>query len=216
MRVNEYVAAYNERIQLPFDNSLNIELIGAYKNVRLKPRFIEDGGFLEGRYYWPLRYYVGGRNFLSGYPLFHRLGDQIALRPVSATDFRFSSALAVALSTSTFPSSTPSYLPKPGWWAISRALRDIDFWKGDRWKSQPNMDQFLTDVGGELRLQLFTFYRIPMFAYFQVARPLPVVAGEAALDHQIAQWQLRGMRPDRAGLLPQPDREGLRRRPRRD
>ena len=33
-------------------------------------------------------------------------------------------------------------------------------------------DKFLTNVGGELRLQLFTFYRIPMFAYFQVAHPL--------------------------------------------
>ena len=77
MRVNEYVAAYNERIQLPFDNSLNIELIGAYKNVRLKPRFIEDGGFLEGRYYWPLRYYVGGRNFLSGYPYFTDWGTKL-------------------------------------------------------------------------------------------------------------------------------------------
>ncbi|MYA24608.1 MAG: hypothetical protein F4Z30_18330 [Gemmatimonadetes bacterium] len=28
-------------------------------------------------------------------------------------------------------------------------------------------------MGGEVRLQLFTFYRIPMLAYFQVARPLP-------------------------------------------
>ena len=31
---------------------------------------------------------------------------------------------------------------------------------------------FLTDVGGQVRLHLFTFYRIPMSAYFQVARPL--------------------------------------------
>ena len=77
LRVNEYVAAYNERIGLPFDNSLNIELIGAYKNIRLKPRFIEDGGFLEGRYYWPLRYYIGGRNFLSGYPYFTDSGSKL-------------------------------------------------------------------------------------------------------------------------------------------
>ena len=39
---------------------------------------------------------------------------------------------------------------------------DVDF----------NTDSFLTDVGGELRLQLFTFYRTPMFAFFQVAHPL--------------------------------------------
>ena len=31
---------------------------------------------------------------------------------------------------------------------------------------------FIRDVGVELRMQLFTFYRIPMYAFFQVARPL--------------------------------------------
>ena len=33
-------------------------------------------------------------------------------------------------------------------------------------------EDFLTDVGGELRLHMFTFYRIPMSAFFQFARPL--------------------------------------------
>ena len=122
MRVNEYIAAYNERIKLPFDNSLNIELIGAYKNVRLKPRFVEDGGFFEGRFYWPLRYYIGGRNFLSGYPYFTDSGTKLLYARVGY-GFRFSSASAAALSISTFPSSTPSCSPKPGWWATSRALR---------------------------------------------------------------------------------------------
>ena len=41
-------------------------------------------------------------------------------------------------------------------------FKDVDF----------NTDKFLTNVGGELRLQLFTFYRIPMTAFFQVAHPL--------------------------------------------
>ena len=31
---------------------------------------------------------------------------------------------------------------------------------------------FLSDVGAEVRMQLFTFYRIPMRAFFQVAHPL--------------------------------------------
>jgi hypothetical protein len=35
-----------------------------------------------------------------------------------------------------------------------------------------NTKSLLTDVGGELRLQLFTFYRIPLLAYFQAVRPL--------------------------------------------
>ena len=57
---------------------LNIELIGAYKNIRLKPRFIEDGGFLGG----PLLLgrcatISAGRNFLSGYPYFTDWGTKL-------------------------------------------------------------------------------------------------------------------------------------------
>ena len=35
---------------------------------------------------------------------------------------------------------------------------------------EPN--DFLSDVGGELRLEVFTSYRIPMRVFFQVAHPL--------------------------------------------
>ena len=40
-----------------------------------------------------------------------------------------------------------------------------------RWGNLGTKD-FLSDVGGELRMQVFSFYRIPMTAFFQVARPL--------------------------------------------
>lgn len=172
MRVNEYVAAYNERIQLPFDNSLNIELIGAYKNVRLKPRFIEDGGFLEGRYYWPLRYYIGGRNFLSGYPYFTDWGTKLLYARVGY-GFPILKRISSRFINFNFSKLYAELFAEAGVVGNFSRFEDIDFWQGKRWRSRPNMDQFLTDVGGELRLQLFTFYRIPMFAYFQVARPLP-------------------------------------------
>ena len=81
MRVNEYIAAYNERIKLPFDNSLNIELIGAYKNVRLKPRFTEDGGFFRGPLLLASALLYRRAQLPQWLPLFHRLGYQIALRP---------------------------------------------------------------------------------------------------------------------------------------
>ena len=171
MRVNEYIAAYNERIQLPFDNSLNIELIGAYKNVRLKPRFVEDGGFLEGRYYWPLRYYIGGRNFLSGYPYFTAWGTKLLYARVGY-GFPILKRISSRFINFNFSKLYAELFAEAGVVGNFSRFEDIDFWSGERWRSLPNTDNFLTDVGGELRLQLFTFYRIPMFAYFQVAHPL--------------------------------------------
>ena len=171
MRVNEYVAAYNERIRLPFDNSLNIELIGAYKNIRLKPRFIEDGGFFEGRFYWPLRYYIGGRNFLSGYPYFTDSGTKLLYARVGY-GFPILKRISSRFINFNFSKLYAELFAEAGLVGNFSRFEDIDFWSGERWRSRPNTDKFLTDVGGELRLQLFTFYRIPMFAYFQVAHPL--------------------------------------------
>ena len=171
MRVNEYIAAYNERIKLPFANSLNIELIGAYKNVRLKPRFVEDGGFFEGRYYWPLRYYIGGRNFLSGYPYFTDSGTKLLYARVGY-GFPILKRISSRFINFNFSKLYAELFAEAGAVGNFSRFEDIDFWSGKRWRSLPNTDKFLTNVGGELRLQLFTFYRIPMFAYFQVAHPL--------------------------------------------
>ena len=171
MRVNEYIAAYNERIKLPFANSLNIELIGAYKNVRLKPRFVEDGGFFEGRFYWPLRYYIGGRNFLSGYPYFTDSGTKLLYARVGY-GFPILKRISSRFINFNFSKLYAELFAEAGVVGNFSRFEDIDFWSGERWRSLPNTDKFLTDVGGELRLQLFTFYRIPMFAYFQVAHPL--------------------------------------------
>ena len=171
MRVNEYIAAYNERIKLPFDNSLNIELIGAYKNVRLKPRFIEDGGFFEGRFYWPLRYYIGGRNFLSGYPYFTDSGTKL-LYARAGYGFPIFKRISSRFINFNFSKLYAELFAEAGVVGNFSRFEDIDFWAGERWRSRPNTDKFLTNVGGELRLQLFTFYRIPMFAYLQVAHPL--------------------------------------------
>lgn len=189
MRVNEYIAAYNERIRLPFANSLNIELIGAYKNVRLKPRFIEDGGFLEGRYYWPLRYYIGGRNFLSGYPYFTDWGTKLLYARVGY-GFPILKRISSRFINFNFSKLYAELFAEAGVVGNFSRFEDIDFWSGERWRSLPNTDKFLTDVGGELRLQLFTFYRIPMFAYFQVAHPLNrerVSSGED--DPLIDKWR---------------------------
>ena len=186
LRVNEYVAAYNERIGLPFNNSLNIELIGAYKNIRLKPRYTEEGGLFEGRFYWPLRYYIGGRNFLSGYPYFTASGTKLLYARIGY-GFPILERISSRFINFSFSKLYAELFAEAGVVGNFSRFEDVDFWSGKRWRSRPNTDKFLTDVGGELRLQLFTFYRIPMFAYLQVAHPLnrdrvPRDPGDAPID----------------------------------
>ena len=161
LRVNEYVAAYTERLGLPFDNSLNISLIGAYRNIQLKPRFSEDGGFFEGRFYWPLRYYIGGRNFLSGYPYFTDSGSKLFYARIGY-GFPIFKRLSSRFLNFNISKLYAELFAEAGAVGNFARFKDIDF----------NTDKFLTDVGGELTLQLFTFYRIPIFASFQVAHPL--------------------------------------------
>jgi dipeptidyl aminopeptidase/acylaminoacyl peptidase len=160
-RVNEYVAAYSERIGLPFNNVLSIEAVGAYRNIVLKPRFIEDGGFFEGRFYWPLRFYLGGRNFLSGYPYFTDSGSKLVYGRVGYS-FPVFKRLSSRFLNFNFSKVYAEIFAEAGAVGNFREFNDVDF----------NTDKFLTDVGGEVRLHLFTFYRIPMTAFFQMAHPL--------------------------------------------
>ncbi len=160
-RVNEYVGAYNERIPLPFDNVLSLEAVAAYRNIVLKPSFVEDGGFFEGRFYWPLRYYIGGQNFLSGYPYFTRSGSKLVYGKVSY-GFPVFKRLNLRFLNFSFSKLYAEVFAEAGAVGNFRDLSEVKF----------NKDKFLTDVGGELRMQLFTFYRIPMVAYFQAAHPL--------------------------------------------
>ncbi|MBI2502718.1 MAG: PD40 domain-containing protein [Candidatus Latescibacteria bacterium] len=160
-RVNEYVGAYVEYLGLPFDNALSLELIGAYRNLRLKPSFNPEGGFFEGRYYWPLRYYLGGHNFLSGYPYFVSSGTKLVYGRLGYA-FPLSRRLSTQFFNFTFAKCYAELFAEAG--AVG------NFSKA-HWGDLSAKD-FLSDVGGELRMQVFTFYRIPMTAFFQVARPL--------------------------------------------
>ena len=160
-RVNEYVGSYNERIGLPFDNVLSFQVIGAYRNVVLKPSFIEDGGFFEGRFYWPLRYYIGGQNFLSGYPYFTDSGSKLFYSRIGYS-FPVLSRINKRFLNFNFSKMRAEIFAEAGAVGNFSSFDEVDM----------NTESFLTDVGGELRLQLFTFYRIPLLAYFQAVRPL--------------------------------------------
>ncbi len=160
-RVNEYVGYYGEHIGLPFDNTLSLEILGAYRNIVLKPRFDPQGGLFEGRFYWPLRYYLGGRDFLSGYPYFTVWGSKMLYTRIG---YKF--PLIQRLNTRFFNFS------------FSKLYGEIFAEAGAVGNSGGfdigalGTDDFLSDVGAELRVQLFTFYRVPMHAFFQVAHPL--------------------------------------------
>jgi hypothetical protein len=160
-RVNEYVASYYENIALPYRNSLSLRLIGAYRNISLKQPFDADGGIFEGRFYWPMRYYLGGLNFLSGYPYFSVWGSKVAYGRVGYS-FPVARRLSMGFLNFTFSKLYAEVFAETG--AVSNRdnldLKDFD------------TDKFLSDVGGELRLELFTFYRLRMRAFFQVAHPL--------------------------------------------
>lgn len=160
--INEYVGAYTESIGLPYHNSFFLQAIGAYRNLRLKPRVAgPDGGIFEGRFYWPLRYWIGGANFLSGYPFFTANGSKLfygraAYRfPVfQRLNLGFFNFNATKLYTELFAETAAV--------GNSSKINVGDFSTND----------FLSDIGGELRLQLFTFYNLPMQAFIQVAHPL--------------------------------------------
>ncbi|MEE2658092.1 MAG: LpqB family beta-propeller domain-containing protein [Candidatus Latescibacterota bacterium] len=161
MSVNEYVASYTERIGLPFYNRVSFEVLGAYRNTRLKPSFVDDGGFFEGRFYWPLRYYLGGLGLLSGYPYFTKSGSKLLYAKVSY-GFPVFRRINMSFLNFTFAKMYAELFAETGAVGNFRKLKLDEF--------EPN--DFLSDVGGELRLEMFTNYRIPMRVFFQVAHPL--------------------------------------------
>jgi hypothetical protein len=159
--VNEYIATYTEAVGLPANNAVSLSVLAAFKNIQLKPSTVPNGGFFEGRFYWPFRYYLGGRNLLSGYPYFTTSGSKILYGRLSYR-FPLSRRLSTSFLNFSFTKAYAELFAETGAVGNFGDLNDIKY----RTKS------FLSDVGAEVRMQLFTFYRIPMRAFFQVAHPL--------------------------------------------
>ena len=173
--LNEYVFLYGERIGLPFYNRLSLQVLGAFHNFRVKPGFVPGGGPFEGRFYWPLRYYIGGRDFLSGYPYFFRSGTKLLygragysfpiMRRIDASflNFTFAKAYAEVFAETGIVSNDNS---------LSLGDLDLDPRNAVGDFLRVLEEDYLSDVGVELNLELFTNYRIPLRAYVQVAHPL--------------------------------------------
>lgn len=161
LTVNEYVGAYTERFGLPYNNTLSLQVLGAYRNLRIKPGYDPDAGFFEGRFYWPLRYYLGGLNFLSGYPYFTASGSKLLYGRLTYS-FPVFRRMNMRFLNLTFGKLYAHVFAESG--AVGN-FEEARF--GDL-----SNDDFLSDVGGELRMEMFTYYRIPLRAFFQVAHPL--------------------------------------------
>lgn len=156
LTINELGFSWSEFIRLPAPrHTLNLFAFVRYQDKRL--REVDEGG----GFYWPLRVYLGGLGSLSGYPYFTLSGSKAALWRVSYT-------LPV------FPNLHRRFL---GLYLDRLYLNG--FWEGGTtWNFDKltvnglKSSRVLHDVGAQLRLQVFTFYRLPMMAFAQVAFPL--------------------------------------------
>lgn len=195
LRVNEYLGLYEERIGLPFNNTLSFRVMGGYRNLAVKT-FDGEGGRFEGLFYWPLRYNLGGLNQLSGYPYFTRRGSKFLYGRVGYT-FPLVQRLNASFLNFHFVNIYAELFGEAG--AMGNFTK-VEFNPGSTdhilFKGLTKRD-FLTDVGLELRMRLFTFYRIPMYSFFQIAHPLNRDREQARAKKQANEAALRrGQQPD--------------------
>lgn len=165
----EVVGSWQEFVRVPFGrDALSLWLLAGYKNRNIRTR--EEGG----AFFWPLRYYLGGQGTLRGYPHFAVSGSKVLFARAAYTfpifqniDRQFLNFYFDKLYGSVFAEAGAAW----------------------NWDSPREVDaaDFLRDVGVELKMRLFTFYRLPLEAYFQVVRPLDKsrlerMLGENGLD----------------------------------
>ena len=163
--LNEYVAIMQYDRRLPFwRHTLNTAFVAAYRDVALKDWRKDEGS----GYNWPLKYYLGGANLLSGYPYFafwgsklfySRLGYTFPIREFGAKGFLGFNFLRCYGYT---------FFEAGRVWNFERISID-------RLKE----GSFKRDVGFELRFTMTAFYRLPMLAYARVAWPLDGMGGSA-------------------------------------
>ena len=162
--INEYIVSWNEFIGLPGRATFALQAFLAYKDKPIKD-VQENTSSAEGVFYYPLRYYLGGIGTLRGYPYFSTSGGKALLARASLTFPIFKNA-AKELPPFHFDKVYGTLFVETGAtgnFESLRALLDSD----DRFKRSA----FLTDWGFELRMQMFTNYRLPMYGYFQIAFP---------------------------------------------
>ena len=184
---NEYIASYNEFIPLMGRSTLAFQVFGAYKDGKVKEvqeanvgaaagdgQEVPSQGTFEGVFYYPLRYYLGGLGTLRGYPYFSISGGKALFGRASLT-FPLFKHVGAELPPFFFDKIYASLFFEFA--GTSNAATFGQIFDTDKhlfpdetlWKKMQR--SFLSDWGAELRFQMFSHYRLPMFGYFIVAFP---------------------------------------------
>jgi Tol biopolymer transport system component len=161
--INEYLLILRHNRKLPFwRHTLNGVIFTAYKDVALKDVRNDEGSGFN----WPLKYYVGGANLMSGYPYFAFWGSKLFYSRLGYT-FPIKRRIAKDLFGFNFQSLYAN--------AFMEAAKTWNFEK----LSMANLEdgEFKRDVGIELRLNTMTFYRFSTLLYARVAWPLDDMSG---------------------------------------
>ena len=160
---NEFITSWNEFIPIIGRSTLSVQAFMAYKDGVVKePQ--QNGGPFEGAFYYPLRYYLGGIGTLRGYPYFSIAGGKVAFGRASFT-FPIFQRVGAELPPFFFDKIYGSLFFEVGGASNAASINDID------WSWQNAKNTFLADWGAELRFQMFSNYRLPVFGYFMVAFP---------------------------------------------
>ncbi len=163
--INEIVASWRQYIRMPGPlrrHTLVLYGMVGYMDQPLKyydPDGTQPSGYLEGWAYWPLRYRLGGAGTLRGYPYFSHEGSKVGFFRVNYVmpliphyGVQFLNLYHDRTYLSLFVEGGSTW----NWEEISKAK----FYRND----------FLWDIGAELRTSLYAFYRLPVAGYVTVAR----------------------------------------------
>ncbi|MDA0746051.1 MAG: hypothetical protein O2954_05990, partial [bacterium] len=162
--INEYIFSWNEFLSFPGRTTLALQAFTAYKDKPIK-EVQQNGGTSEGVFYFPLRYYLGGLGTLRGYPYFSLSGGKVFFGRASFT-FPIVETAGKELPPFLFSKIYGTVFVETGATGNFESLSSL-LDSDNKFKRSA----FLTDWGFELRMQMSTFYSLPMFGYFQIAFP---------------------------------------------
>ncbi|MDP6778902.1 MAG: hypothetical protein QGI83_19265, partial [Candidatus Latescibacteria bacterium] len=162
--VNEYTFSWNEFVPLFGRTTLGLQAFLGYKDQAIKKQ-VQNGGTFEGVFYYPLRYYLGGFGTLRGYPYFSLSGGKALFCRATFT-FPIVQKAGRELPPLFFDKMYGTFFVETG---ATSDFESLSSWwdSGNRF----NRSAFLTDWGFEIRMQMFSNYRLPLFGYFQIAFP---------------------------------------------
>lgn len=175
--VNELVLSYVELIRMPgFLRRTTLSLLGVagYQDQRYKYADRADQSLrdFEGWAYWPLRYRLGGGGTLRGYPYFTLEGSKMAFFRATYV-FPIIPHFGIQYLSFFHDRTYGAVFAEVGstwnWGRLQDAWSDRREIDGDR-IAGAYLDDWLWDIGFEIRTSAFTFYRLPVGGYLAVAR----------------------------------------------